>query len=210
MKEGIAPCPFVAVDDELLRRLRVVEVRPHCARRARVGERVARGAARREDRLPIRGALRRSACPRDRADVHRDVRDRLVLVFDTETVAIHVVAARERAIGAVRTGHSRCARDRVLDRVPDLARHDLRERRRGHSHLACLREGIVEIRPDCAGRTRVGERVTAAAGLDEELLAGALASLARVAACAAPGERERERSRARDRDEYDRPHGRRV
>ena len=61
------------LDDELLRRLCVVEVRPDRAVRAGVGERVARAAVRGEDRLPVGRLLRRDAGARDRADVDGDV-----------------------------------------------------------------------------------------------------------------------------------------
>ena len=55
-----------------------------------------------------------------------------------------------------------------------------------------------------------GRWLLAAAPLLEELLAGALASLARVAARPAPREGDCERSRAYSGDEYEGPHGRRV
>ena len=145
--------------------------------------------------------------PGDGADVRRDVVDRLILVVDAEARTLDVVARRERLVDA---GHSRRARRGVRDRVADLRRDDLRERGRGHPGLARLRERVVEVRPDRAVRSGVGERVAAAAGLDEELLPGALAPALVYPPVPHPDERERERGRARGGDEYDGPHGRRV
>ena len=98
----------------------------------------------------------------------------------------------------------------MLDRIADLARHDLRERRRRHSRLARLGKCVVEVGTDVPVGTRIGEGVTAAAPLPKEPLACPLASLARVAARPAARKGDCERSRAHDDDEYDVPHGRRV
>ena len=98
----------------------------------------------------------------------------------------------------------------MLDRELDLRRDDLGERVRRHPGLACLRESVVEIRPDLAVRACIGQRVAAAARLDEELLAGALAPFARVATGAAARKHDDESGRAEGCDEDDWPHGRRV
>ena len=81
-----------AVDGELRRRHRLVEVRPDGSGRACVGERVARAAVGREDRLAVRRSLRRDARSGDGTDVGGDVRNRLVLIVDAERVALDVVA----------------------------------------------------------------------------------------------------------------------
>ena len=157
--------------------------------------------------LPSVGSLRRDAGAGHRADVDGDVLHGLILVLDAESVALDVVTRRQSRVDG---RHAGSAGDRMLDREPDLRRDDLGEGVRRHPGLACLRERVVEIRPDLAVRARVGQRVTAAACLDEELLAGTLAAFARVATGAAAGEHDDQSGRAEGCDEDDGPHGRRV
>ena len=141
----MAPWPFVTRSTtRLLRRLRLVEVRPDVPRRPGVGERVARAAVRGEDRLPVRRFLRGDARCRRRRRRSRDVLDGLILVLDAERVD----RRRRRTRGGSGRRRAFPARPSTVlgDREPDLRRDDLRERVRRHPGLACLRERVVEIR----------------------------------------------------------------
>ena len=166
-------------------------------------ERAVRG----EDRLAVRRFLSGDPRAGDGADVLRDVLDSLTLIVDAEPGTVDVVTRGE---GLVDGGHARRSRRGVGDRELDLCRDDLGERVRRHPGLACLGECVVQIGPDRATRSGIGECVAPAAGLDEQLLARSLTARARVPTGAAPRERHRECGRARSCEEYDGPHGRRV
>src|SRR5439155_18400731 len=113
---------------------------------------------------------------------------------DAEGRPLDAAAERE---GLVWWRHPRRARRRRRDREHDLVVHDLRERRGLHSGVAGGGERIVEIRPDRPRGPGLRERVAAPTGLDEELLARALAPLARVPPGAAARAPERGEHRAR-------------
>ena len=69
-----------AVDDESFGGPRCVEVQADRAGGPRIGERVARSARLREDRLPVHQRLRGRPCPGHRSDVRGDVRGLLLVV----------------------------------------------------------------------------------------------------------------------------------
>ncbi len=154
--------------------------------------------------FPSVGLLGGHARACDPPDVRADVRSRLVLVVDTEGVAVDVVALGQRLVGA---RHARCSRGRLRDREEDLVDDDVGEGRVRHPGLSRLRERVVEVRPDRAGRPGLRKRVAAAAAADEEVTAGGLVPLVRVAARAAAREDDDRRSHAGNDDEGHVPPG---
>ena len=103
----------------------------------------------------------------DARDVDRDRVGRLVLVFDA-ALGLTFLALGQRLVDA---GHPRHAGDRVLDRILDLVADDLGERLVGEPVRPRLPEGVVEVGPDLALGSRVGEDVARAAMRREQLLA---------------------------------------